>query len=91
MNDEQRDPELDWVRAHWKAPEPDETLAVRVLRNYRAYVKARGIKRWLWWVPIPVTAAAVLTFVMVTQQSHSESYQPVAQPRFIVVSQGERP
>jgi hypothetical protein len=92
MSDEQRDPDLEWIRSHWKAPEPSASLAVRVLASYRGQVSARTRKRWMWWVPIPVATAAVFAlFTLWRPPAQSDNYRAVAHPRLIIVSQGEHP
>lgn len=91
MSDEQRDPDLEWIRFHWKAPEPSVSLATRVLASYRGQVSAATRKRRMWWVPIPVAAAAVLAFLTLWKPAPADHYRVVAHPRLIIVSQGEHP
>ena len=91
MNDEQRDPDLEWIRSHWKAPEPNASLATRVLASYKSHFCATSRRRWVWWVPVPVAAAAVLAFILLSKPDPADHYRAVAQPRFVVVSQGEHP
>ena len=91
MSDEQRDPDLEWIRSHWRAPEPSASLATRVLANYRSQVNARARKRWTWWVSIPVVTAAVLVLITLWKPAPADHYRAVAHPRLIIVSQGEQP
>lgn len=91
MKGEQRDPDLEWIRSHWRTPEPGAPLAMRVLASYRNFISATARKRWLWWVPIPVAAAAVLAFITLSKPAPAGHYRAVAQPRLIIVSQGEHP
>lgn len=91
MNDEQRDPDLEWIRSHWRAPEPGVSLGTRVLENYNSHVNATRRKRWIWWVPIPVGVAALLAFIALSEPAPTDHYRAVAKPRLIIVSQGEQP
>ncbi|HWB83354.1 MAG TPA: hypothetical protein VG675_04385 [Bryobacteraceae bacterium] len=103
MTDEDRDPELDYVRTEWDAPPPSAGFHNRMLAAYTREGNAAGWwRRWLGVrVPMPVTAAAVLmafllAWFMAPHFRRSEPaglarYQPIPQPRFIVVSQGENP
>jgi hypothetical protein len=91
MNDEQRDPELEWIRSNWRPPEPSQSLPARVLTSYRSQIRAKSRTRWIWWVSIPAAAATVLAFITLSTPAPVEHYRAVSQPRFIVVSQGEHP
>jgi hypothetical protein len=59
--DETRDPEFEWVRAHWDSPAPTPGFHERVLAAYeREFGYAPPWRRWLAFrVPLPVAAAAV--------------------------------
>jgi hypothetical protein len=115
MQDESRDPELEWVRSHWDPPPPTAGFHDRVLGAYfREAVRAPLWRRWLavrvpLLVVAPVAAAAVLVAFILgsfaapyfrtlrpptspSRAAHAQHrYQPVSQPRFIVISQGEHP
>lgn len=91
MNDEGRDPDLDWVRSHWKTPQPSGSLAERVFASYHSHLSKTSRRHWVWWIPIPVAAAAALAFMTLTRPAASDYYRIVAEPRLIIVSQGERP
>lgn len=91
MNEEQRDPDLEWIRSYWKPPEPGVALAARVLASYQSHVSATRRNRWMWLVPVPVAVAAVLAFITLSKPAPADYYRAVAQPRFIVVSKGEHP
>ena len=91
MSDDHRDPELEWVRTRWKAPDPGPSLQASVLAAYRREVVAASRKRWVKWAPIPVAAAAALAVMTFWNTAQPDPYRAVAQPRLIVVSQGELP
>lgn len=91
MSDERRDPDLGWIRSHWRAPEPSASLATRVLASYRSQVNAPFRQRWMWWVPIPVVTAAVLVLITLWRPAPADHYRVVAHPRLVIVSQGEQP
>ena len=91
MSEEERDPDLEWIRSHWKAPEPSVSLATRVLASYRSHVSVTTRKRWVWWVPFSVATVAVLVFVTFWKPAAADYYRAVAHPRLIIVSQGEHP
>lgn len=91
MNEEQRDAELEWIRSHWTAPEPGTALAARVFASYQSHVSATRRNRWMWLVPVPVAVSAVLAFITLSKPAPADHYRAVAQPRFIVISQGEHP
>ncbi len=95
MLDESRDPELEWVRVEWDAPPPTRGFHDRVLGTYvRESPRAPIWRRWT--VPWPIAAAAaiaaiLLAFYFSRRKPEEGYYQPVRQPRFIVISQGEHP
>lgn len=86
MNDELRDPELEAMVAAWTAPSPPGDCRARVMRRYdREFPR----KRWFWpMVAVAVAAGLIAAFVAVPRGTR---FEPVQQPRFIIISQGERP
>lgn len=94
MTEEHRDPDLESMAGEWSAPPPEKDFHSRVLSAYD-----REISHSPWWRRWPVVAAAVaagllLVFVVDPHAAGPEKtarYVPVQQPRFIIISQGERP
>ena len=91
MNDDCQDPEFEWIRSRWKAPQPRASVDASVLAAYRTHMSRQRRKRWFMWAPIPVAAAIAVAFVTLSKSPQPDYYRAVAQPRFIVISQGERP
>ena len=89
MLDEQRDPDLELLRAHWDAPSPRAGLHARVRAAYRREVAAPAWTGWL--AAFALAGAAALVLAVAPHSTPRRQFQPVAQPRFIVISQGEHP
>jgi hypothetical protein len=91
MNEPRRDPELDWIRSEWQSAHLPPSADAAVLAAYRRRFPAARQVRRLW---LPLAAAAFVTLVavaLVRVRPAEPEYRPVAQPRIVVLSQGERP
>ena len=80
------------MRAQWEPPRPPASADDAVLAAYRRSFAARR-PAGRFWLPVfaaAVAATAAVVLVNVRPPAQAE-YRPVAQPRIIVVSQGERP
>jgi hypothetical protein len=104
MPDESRDPELEWVRAHWDAPPPGRGFHDRILGAYvreagRGSRRSRPALRTLLAIAAAAVLAAFLGGWLLAPRFSSPRpgaagpyrLQPVAQPHFIVLSRGEHP
>jgi hypothetical protein len=83
---DERDPELDWMREVWSAPNPPPGLAAKLLARYRSESR----RRTRWWLSVPAIAAAVLAAFFFFRPS-ADDFRVVAKPHLVVVSQGETP
>ena len=95
MTDEPRDaegqdPRLESARVEWRSIALPPDAAAATLRAYR---RRYGRFRWRqWWAPVAATAlAASMAFALIRVHPPQVRYRPVAQPRIIDLSQGERP
>ena len=83
---ENRDPDLEWVRDEWDAPAPTAGFHERVLAAYEREIGcAPTWRRWLAIrVPLPVAAAAVLGafFLALFTASDSRGPGPPSSSRF---------
>jgi len=88
MNEENQDPELTPVTAAWSAPSPNKDFHARMQKAYD-----REFRRSPWWRRWPVVAAAAAAglLVAIVVVPRGPRYEPVQQPRFIIISQGEHP
>lgn len=96
MTEEHRDPELESVWAEWQAPPPGERFHARVLSAFQdefARVPLLGWRGWRkrWVVAAAVAAAGVAMAVAMLRPHPVPHYEPVSQPRFMIVSAGEHP
>jgi len=90
MNDEPRDPELQWMRVEWQSMEIPTAADAAILRGYRQGLRA--VRRRRFWAPIAAAAlAASAAMILIRAHPPEPLYRPVAQPRIIDLSQGERP
>ncbi len=91
MTEEHRDPELEKVWEEWQAPPPGDGFHARVLS---AFEEEFGRVPW-WrkrWVVAGAVAMVAAAMAVVMLRPHREThYEPVSQPRFMVVSAGEHP
>jgi hypothetical protein len=90
MIEETRDPEVQSIRGDWNAPPPSPEFRGRLLHAFdREFARTRWLRRW------PLAAAAVgaagLLIAVLVSHSGAAGFQPVSQPHFIVVSEGEHP
>jgi len=91
MNELERDPELDWMRAEWQSARVPPSADGAVLAAYRRRFPAVRPLRW-FWLPLGAAAIAASLAVVLLQVGPGDSeYRPVGQPRIVVLSQGERP
>jgi ferric-dicitrate binding protein FerR (iron transport regulator) len=89
MNDPQHDPELNWMRSSWTSQSAPSAMDDKVLAAYRKRLVRR---RWSVWYPVAALAlAGSLALALIQVRPSQNSYQPVAEPRIIDLSQGERP
>jgi hypothetical protein len=92
MIDEQRDPELESMRAEWEPPPPSAGFPARVLSAFD-----REFGRVPWWqrrwpvAAVVVAAAGLAIAVVITRPNGPAGYQPVSQPHFTIISAGEHP
>jgi len=85
-----RDPQLTWIGAEWRSGAMPPDAAAATLRAYqRRYTRLRWRRVW---APLAAAALAVsLAVALVRVHPPAVTYRPVAQPRIIDLSQGERP
>jgi len=88
MADLERDSEFEFVSAHWDAPPPAADFHGRV---QAAYARERDdAPDWRRWVAA-VAVVGLCAFILLNIPHRPRRYQPVPQPHFIVISQGEHP
>jgi len=95
MTEENRDPELESVAAAWSAPSPGKDFHADVLSAYdREFTRAIWWRRWPVFAAATVATALIVAFVAIPHRQGTAKlaqYEPVQQPRFIIISQGEHP
>jgi hypothetical protein len=89
MNDH-RDPDLQGMRAEWQSLETPVSAQAATLRAYRERFGVMRSRRF--WAPVAAAAlAASVALMLIRVHPTPVEYRPVAQPRIIDLSQGERP
>lgn len=91
MMDENRDPDLESVRAEWQAPAPGAGFHARVLGAFEdEFVRVPWWRR-RWVIAGAVVAMGVVLAMAVLRREPAAHYEPVRQPHFMIVSAGEHP
>lgn len=86
----ERDPDLQWMRDAWQSVETPPAAEAATLRAYRQ--RFGGLRSRRFWAPFAAAAlAAAAALVLMRVHPPEMTYRPVAQPRIIDISQGERP
>jgi hypothetical protein len=90
MRNEERDPDLNWMRAEWQSIEMPMAARRDTMHAYRRSFGLVRSRRF--WAPlVAATLAASAALVLIRAHPPEPQYRPVAQPHIIDISQGERP
>jgi hypothetical protein len=91
MNDEQRDPELGWMRSQWSSVRAPAEADAAVLEAWRRNLPVPRTLRHFWFPVAAAVAAVLVAAVLISVRPAEASYRPVEQPRIIDLSQGDQP